>query len=569
MTKYPKINNDEFYKNIRKVFKQFEIKDEKLTLDDICYPPKYKLQLPQEFAQNFMNTDTPYKGLLLFHQIGAGKTCAAVSIAENFKKSRNVLVVTPASLMGNFYKEVRSECTGEEYLKPNDRKILDELRPSSNKYSEIIKKVNSKIDKFYTILSYNKFVEKIQRKKIKLENTLLIIDEVQNIVSEHGTFYKTIYEAIAKAPNDLRVVLLSGTPIFDKPLEIGLTLNLLKLPKEFPVGTKFNDMFLDTKKLKSGEIKYKPKNLDKFKKLVKGYISYYRGAPPIAFPKQNLNIVRCTMSDYQYKSYKTVASDEGPFRTGDILKLPNNFFIGSRIISNIAFPKKGINKDGYNLLQEDKLLMTNLKKYSIKFYKILKQIKKSDGPVFIYSNFKEYGGLKSFVKVLEYHKFVNYKDYGEGYKRYAIWSGDEKHEMKEEIKDIYNQEENADGSKLKIILGSPSIKEGVSLLRVSEVHIMEPYWNWSRLDQVIGRAVRFCSHKDLPKKYRYVDIYLYITDHPNEEMTIDKYILAMAYNKSKIISKFEHALKEAAVDCKLNYHGNVHKKKDDHIKCEN
>ena len=63
------------------------------------------------------------------------------------------------------------------------------------------------------------------------------------------------------------------------------------------------------------------------------------------------------MSDYQYKSYKTVASDEGPFRTGDILKLPNNFFIGSRLISNIAFPKKGINQDGYNLLAEDKLLM--------------------------------------------------------------------------------------------------------------------------------------------------------------------------------------------------------------------
>ena len=97
---------------------------------------------------------------------------------------------------------------------------------------------------------------------------------------------------------------------------------------------------------------------------------------------------------------------------------------------------------------------------------------------------------------------------------------------------------------------------------------MEPYWNWSRLDQVIGRAVRFCSHKDLPKRYRYVDIYLYIADHPKEEMTIDKYILAMAYKKTEIISKFEHALKETAIDCKLNYHGNVHKK-DEHIKCDN
>ena len=566
MTKYPKITNEDFYDKISKIFKKNLIKN-KLKLEDICYPPKYKLQLPQQFTSEFINIGTPYKGLLLFHQIGAGKTCAAISIAENFKKSKNILIITPASLMGNFYNELRSECTNDEYLKPIDRKSLNEYKPSSKKYKEIIKKINKKIDKYYTILSYNKFVDKLQKNKIKLQNTLLVIDEVQNIVSEHGTFYREIYEAISKAPDDIRIILLSGTPIFDKPLEIGLTLNLLKLPEEFPVGNKFNDKFFSCKKLKSGDIKYTPKNLKKFKNMTKGYISYYRGAPPVAFPEKKLNIVKCTMSDYQYKSYKTVATNEGPFRTGDILKLPNNFFIGSRIISNIAFPKKGINQDGYNLLEDDKLLMTNLKKYSTKFYKILKKIKQSNGPVFIYSNFKEYGGLKSFVKVLEYHNFKNYRNFGEGEKRYALWTGDERHEVKEEIKDTYNQFDNADGSKLQILLGSPSIKEGVSLLRVSEVHILEPYWNLSRLEQVIGRAVRFCSHKDLLKKDQYVDIYIYIAVHPDDDMTIDKYILNMAYKKDKIISKFEIALKEASVDCKLNYYGNVYNDSE-HIECE-
>ena len=41
--------------------------------------------------------------------------------------------------------------------------------------------------------------------------------------------------------------------------------------------------------------------------------------------------------------------------------------------------------------------------------------------------------------------------------------------------------------------------EGISLTGVRQVHIMEPYWNVSRLDQVIGRAVRYCSHKDVIK----------------------------------------------------------------------
>ena len=69
--------------------------------------------------------------------------------------------------------------------------------------------------------------------------------------------------------------------------------------------------------------------------------------------------------------------------------------------------------------------------------------------------------------------------------------------MKEEIKYMYNKKENTNGDIIKIMLGSPSIKEGVSLLRTEQVHIMEPYWNISRMLQIIGRAIRFCSHKDV------------------------------------------------------------------------
>ena len=85
MAKYPKIEDKDFYKKISTIFNKFKIKDKKLNLDDICYPEKFKLQIPQQMVSNFINPSTPYKGILLFHQIGAGKTCAAVSIAENFK----------------------------------------------------------------------------------------------------------------------------------------------------------------------------------------------------------------------------------------------------------------------------------------------------------------------------------------------------------------------------------------------------------------------------------------------------------------------------------------------------
>ena len=59
------------------------------------------------------------------------------------------------------------------------------------------------------------------------------------------------------------------------------------------------------------------------------------------------------MSEYQFKSYETVASQEGPFRTGDILKMPTDFYMGSRILSNIAFPKRLIGEEGYDELSSN------------------------------------------------------------------------------------------------------------------------------------------------------------------------------------------------------------------------
>ena len=138
--------------------------------------------------------------------------------------------------------------------------------------------------------------------------------------------------------------------------------------------------------------------------------------------------------------------------------------------------------------------------------------------------------------------------------------------MKEEIKRVFNQRSNQYGDQIQILLGSPSIKEGVSLLRVEQVHILEPYWNMSRMDQVIGRAIRFCSHKDVPLRRRLVKVYLYLATSEKGEETVDEYIWKLAKEKYKLISKFEYAMKQSAVDCELNKNANVHKGEDD-IEC--
>ena len=112
-----------------------------------------------------------------------------------------------------------------------------------------------------------------------------------------------------------------------------------------------------------------------------------------------------------------------------------------------------------------------------------------------------------------------------------------------------NSKSNYNGSRIKIILGSPAIKEGVSLLRVRQVHIMEPYWNMSRLEQVIGRAIRFCSHKDVAYAEREVQVYIYIaTALKSTELTVDKHIMALAFKKKELTDQFETIMREMAVD---------------------
>ena len=110
---YPNIDNENFQKLIAKKFKQYKI-TKNPSFRELCFPKEYQLQKPQLFVSHFINKKTHYKGLLVFHKIGAGKTCAAIRIAEEWDKK--VIVVLPASLIGNFYTELRSECTGNNYV---------------------------------------------------------------------------------------------------------------------------------------------------------------------------------------------------------------------------------------------------------------------------------------------------------------------------------------------------------------------------------------------------------------------------------------------------------------------
>ena len=566
--KFPKITDDDFHKKINNKFKKYKMEKDRRSAHEICNPKEFKLQEPQKFLEQFMSPKTPYKGILIYHRIGSGKSCTSIRIAEQWKHKKYIVVVMPASIIGNYRSELRSKCAGNEYLNDKERNILKKHHPTDIEYQRIIEKSDKRIDKYYDIYSYNKFVDNINTKKLNLDNTLLIVDEIQNMISDTGIWYRTLYSAIHNA-NHLRIVLMSATPIFDKPEEIALTMNLLPIPEKFPTGSAFNELYI-RKNVSHLVIR----NKDQFENNIKGFISYYRGAPDYVFPELNIRYVKCQMSRFQYNIYKIILEKEHKnirqktmFKKmveGDVFTLPSNFYFGPRIVSNIVFPNQKIGEDGF-ISFTNQIIKDHLDKYSPKFFEIMKRIERCSGKIFIYSAFKEYGGIYSFAKVLTAFGYKNYTDHGEGHKRFAIWSGDETLRYKDEIKTIYNKDDNINGSKIKIILGSPSIKEGVSLFAVRQVHIIEPYWNRSRISQVIGRASRFCSHQKLPYNKRKVKIYIYVAVTGTKEKSIDEYIVHMAIEKDRIIHAFEQSLKETAVDCQLNKNANA--TKENPIKC--
>ena len=110
--------------------------------------------------------------------------------------------------------------------------------------------------------------------------------------------------------------------------------------------------------------------------------------------------------------------------------------------------------------------------------------------------------------------------------------------------------------------------EGISLKCCRAVHIMEPYWNKVRLDQVKGRAIRICSHQDLPFNQRDVEIYTYYTvfsteqknmnkiditiRQSDEDETSDEKVYNVGLKKDKINQELLDLMKETAMDCGLN-----------------
>jgi len=198
-------------------------------------------------------------------------------------------------------------------------------------------------------------------------------------------------------------------------------------------------------------------------------------------------------------------------------------------------------------------LFTTMYECSAKMTAICFNTFKSKGPILVYSNYVRMEGLEIFRIYLKYFGFDEFSINSDGndYFRYCSFTGDISQEERTKILKEFNNKENLHGKKIRIIMISPAGSEGISLKNIRQVHIMEPYWHEVRIEQLIGRAIRQCSHKDIPMQDRIVDIYRYNAVGPNGEETTDKIIQTNAYAKHLLIDSFLQVVRQVAIDCEL------------------
>jgi hypothetical protein len=272
------------------------------TISDKCDSKFFELAPHQLFLKNLLSPNTQYRGILIFHGVGVGKSCSGISIAENFKDvygdlENRIIILASQNIQIGWRKTIfdprkgDNQCTGEEYYYDTN---------SEDKMSFNDKTAKKKIKRYYELHGYAAFANRVKKlieaktnaiqdargKYLKMvetiestfSNRVLIIDEVHNIRTEEGDIKSrdTIkyIELVIKHSKNLRLILLTANPMYNISSEIVWILNMLLLND--------NRTLISEKDIFDGGGNVK--NIEYLKDKCKGYISYLRGENPISFP---------------------------------------------------------------------------------------------------------------------------------------------------------------------------------------------------------------------------------------------------------------------------------------------
>jgi hypothetical protein len=294
-------NRSKFVNFVNSYFSEYrdEVINEAVTLtcDDMdsskSEGPEFKLLIHQKVVRDYLNLHTPYRGLLLFHGLGSGKTCSSIAIAEGMKSTKRIIIMTPASLQRNYIEEIKkcgdiifkreqhwtwtplnkshaqevetgAAAIGVSTAYVKKRKgvwLVDATKPSNidsltPKQTMLLdEQIDDMIRSKYNFINYNGLTRDHMRAISNdfetniFSHSVVVIDEVHNFISRIANKYKkekgvthdadgkvdahpialslVLYEMLLSA-QDVRIVMLTGTPMINYPNELGILFNILR-----------------------------------------------------------------------------------------------------------------------------------------------------------------------------------------------------------------------------------------------------------------------------------------------------------------------------------------------------
>lgn len=679
---YPTYHNESFQKEItqRQDFYPYKMEDSGIPIldriqeiEDNPFTSKFKLQNHQRYISQFLSSDTPYNSLLVYHEVGTGKTCMAIQVAEMYLAENNnekrAIVIAPIAVQPGFRREIfdagkldtddpTSQCTGDVYT----NNIGDVFNTNS-----VLRRFQDLVKSRYDIYGYGTFERMFEKEIIEpaersfpeniakqskmmidkiaevFGDGMIIVDEVHNIRDpEEKKKIMRYLMLIARFSYNTRILLMSATPMYNRSAEILPILNILRLNEglsPIPMNLVFEDGLIT----REGE--------DVLRETARGFVSYLRGENPIDFPvrlsppdnvmedrnprpildmrgesidndlptgKDILPIVRVPLREDMlisrvYRDEMEAKSEGGRkliapsaatgLKQTAVCVFPNGNSgaegFNETFIKSATSSKKGLlrlrdqtKRDSGMIDKESKMFLhpDRIYNYAPKIAEITKLAVSANGIVMIFTEniqgsaipigialeqlgFQRYGddpllslptdavkptesmGYNGLTRTQHIEKGMNASDWAPA--MYTIISADPYiTKRRDKIIRRTSASDNARGQVIKVIIATEAISEGVNFKNIREVHITDAHYHISLMDQVVGRAQRFRSHKLLPPNERNVNVYAWGVSwdktHPYYgKETADEELYRFAEEKSVEVGKIARILKENSFDCHL------------------
>lgn len=466
----------------------------------------------QQKVVNYMK-DTDARGIILYHGLGSGKTITSIAISKLYP-DKKIIIIVPASMRTQWKEELTK-------MKVNMRN--------------------------YNVVSYEGFETMVISNPHIVESTIVILDEAHRIRNPGKT--STVINRSLKDCD--KVILLTGTPMVNSPLDMSPLINVIQGNKIMPVDNEqFEDHFMITKDmipppLKNRCINYsaitctddgkivwehrctyhyyrymlkQPKEIREKEGFVKNLEYEAKQQKRITEKRENLKMIPKHPLLSEYARYvRCMVSYHMPDLSDDYPKVEKWYIqvnmspIQSKIyndaLNNLPLPDRKAIQKGIEIKDTGGSVHVNtflnvVRRVSNtwggspdtpKIRQIVDYIKKGPKPVIVYSNWLE-DGINAVAKALIPEKIS-----------FVKFTGSLTDKLKNEIVKAYNE------GNTEVLLLSSSGGEGIDLKNTRQIHIMEPHWNLAKINQVIGRGARYKSHASLPVDERKVTVYYWVS----------------------------------------------------------